>query len=63
MSQRRETEPGASRRPTGERPAVHPVLGFHFDADTRTEARGRSRKSPEPTSILEALSRWLDQEL
>ncbi len=64
MSPRRETEAGASRRPTGERPAVHPELGFHFDLDTRSEPRGRApRKSPEPNSILEALSRWLDQEL
>jgi len=64
VSQRRGSPRANARTTSGEKPAgLHPLLSFQFDSDARGEPKGGRRKLPEPTSIGEALSRWLDEQL
>lgn len=47
-------------------PPLHPLLTFHFekDAPPAPDSRRRRRdRSEPPSSITEALRRWLDEQL
>lgn len=64
----RPSAPKGRARASAEKPAVHPLLTFQFESDTsetkpRRRGPGSSSKKSDPTSIRDAITRWLDEQL